>query len=185
MAKIFIYIFSFLTITSVLSDSISKKELSALKQSSVKKYQEKNYAEAIPLLEKYLSFRDEIQFKIYLAKSLILRKDLEEPKEEDDAFLKKEKANLIQRNYNHSAFLFSESVTYLEEITPKDKKLGELYFLWAYAEYFGVNKEKAIGLFKKSAKLNPTLKTMANYNIGSIYEELGQKKDSSIYFNKP
>ena len=83
-----------------------------------------------------------------------------------------------------AAKIFSEVVMYLEEVTPKDKRIADLYFLWAFAEYFGENREKAISLFSKSTRLKPELKKMANYNIAAIYEELGQIKDSEIYFKK-
>ncbi|MBP7284329.1 MAG: hypothetical protein KBA66_22270 [Leptospiraceae bacterium] len=184
MAKTFIYIFSFLGATYIIPDSISKRELSELRQVCIESYRNKNYKEAIPSLEKYLSFKNEIEFKLYLAKSILFRKDLISPEEEDEIFLRNDKKTTIQKNYNKSAKIFSEVVMYLEEVTPKDKRIADLYFLWAFAEYFGENREKAISLFSKSTRLKPELKKMANYNIAAIYEELGQIKDSEIYFKK-
>ena len=59
MAKTFIYIFSFLGATYIIPDSISKRELSELRQVCIESYRNKNYKEAIPSLEKYLSFKNE------------------------------------------------------------------------------------------------------------------------------
>ena len=88
MVKIFIYIFSLFSISSVLAESISKKELISLRQNAIYLYNDKKYTESIPLFERYLSFRNEPKIKIYLAKSFLQRKDLPEP-EEDDEIIKK------------------------------------------------------------------------------------------------
>jgi hypothetical protein len=101
MARIFIYIFSLLAATGIFPDSISKKELKILKLNCIDTYGQKKYPESIPLLEKYLSFRDEVQFKIYLAKSILFRKDLPEPKEEDEIFLREEKIHKVIENYKN------------------------------------------------------------------------------------
>lgn len=184
MARIFIYIFSLFAATGILPDSISKKELKILKLNCIDTYGQKKYPESIPLLEKYLSFRDEVQFKIYLAKSILFRKDLPEPKEEDEIFLREEKIHKVIENYKKSERVFSEVVPYLEKVTPKDKTISSLYFLWALSNQFSENKEKAISLYKKAALLNPELNDAANYNIAALYEDLGQIKDSQIYFQK-
>jgi tetratricopeptide (TPR) repeat protein len=184
MAKIFIYTFSLLATIGIFPDSISKKDLGILRRSSIDLYENKKYTEAIPVLEKYLSFREEVRFKIYLAKAILFREDLPEPREEDEIFLRQEKILAIIKNYNRAAMIFSEVTPYLERVTPKDKSIADLYFLWGLSEQFSQNKEKAISLFKKSAILNEELKSMANYNIAALYEDLGQKKDSEIYFNK-
>ena len=184
MARIFIYIFSLFAATGIFPDSISKKELKILKQNCLDTYGQKKYPESIPLLEKYLSFRDEVQFKIYLAKSILFRKDLPEPKEEDEIFLREEKIHKVIENYKKSERVFSEVVPYLEKVTPKDKTISSLYFLWALSNQFSENKEKAISLYKKAALLNPELNDAANYNIAVLYEDLGQIKDSQIYFQK-
>lgn len=184
MARIFIYIFSLLAATGIFPDSISKKELKILKLNCIDTYGQKKYPESIPLLEKYLSFRDEVQFKIYLAKSILFRKDLPEPKEEDEIFLREEKIHKVIENYKKSERVFSEVVPYLENVTPKDKTISSLYFLWALSNQFSENKEKAISLYKKAALLNPELNDAANYNIAALYEDLGQIKDSQIYFQK-
>ena len=184
MARIFIYIFSLFAATGIFPDSISKKELKILKQNCIDTYGQKKYPESIPLLEKYLSFRDEVQFKIYLAKSILFRKDLPEPKEEDEIFLREEKIHKVIENYKKAERVFSEVVPYLERVTPKDKNIPSLYFLWALSNQFSENKEKAISLYKKAALLNPELNDAANYNIAALYEDLGQIKDSQIYFQK-
>ena len=100
MAKTFIYIFSFLGATYIIPDSISKRELSELRQVCIESYRNKNYKEAIRSLEKYLSFKNEIEFKLYLAKSILFRKDLISPEEEDEIFLRNDKKTTIQKNYN-------------------------------------------------------------------------------------
>ncbi|MBK7057818.1 MAG: hypothetical protein IPH52_22750 [Leptospiraceae bacterium] len=41
----------------------------------------------------------------------------------------------------------------MERVTPKDKALANLYFLWALSEQFSEDKERAISLYKKSASL--------------------------------
>jgi hypothetical protein len=56
MARIFTFIFSLLAVTAVLPDSISRKDLNALRQNSIKLFEEKKYSESIDSLEKYLSF---------------------------------------------------------------------------------------------------------------------------------
>ena len=184
MAKIFIYIFSLLAATCIFPDSISQKELKILKQNCIDTYKQKKYPESIPLLEKYLSFRDEVQFKIYLAKSILFRKDLPEPKEEDEIFSREEKIHTIIENYKKAEKVFSEVVPYLERVTPKDKNISSLYFLWALSNQFSENKEKAISLYKKAALLNPEFRDATNYNIAALYEDLGQIKDSQVYFQK-
>lgn len=184
MVKIFIYIFSFLAITNVYSESITKKELSLLKQKCVELYNNKKYSESIPILEKYLSFRNEIKFKILLAKAVLFRKDLQEPKEDDDIFSRGEKNLFIINNYKKSSKIFSEVVPYLEKVTPKDKSISDLYFLWAISENYSENKEKAIALFKLSSTKNREFKEISNYNIATLYEDLGQISISQIYFNK-
>lgn len=184
MAKIFIYIFSILLANDILPDSISKKELKLLKQNCIELYSQRKYEEAIPLLEKYLSFRDEVQFKLYLAKSILFRKDLQEPKEEDEIFFRQEKIQIAIANYQKAERIYSEIIPTLERVTPKDKNIPSLYFLWALSNQFGENKEKAITLYKKSSRLNSSLSFAANYNIAALYEDLGQTKDSQIYFQK-
>ena len=184
MVKIFIYIFSLFSISSVLAESISKKELISLRQNAIYLYNDKKYTESIPLFERYLSFRNEPKIKIYLAKSFLQRKDLPEPNEDDEIFVRQNKIFTLIENYKKASKIFADVVPYLEQVTPKDRSIPDLYFLWAFSEYFGKNNEKAIGLFKKSAILKPELKKMANYNIAVIYEELGQNTDSQIYFNK-
>lgn len=184
MAKIFICIFSLLTVTGIFPDSISKKDLGILRRSCIELYENKKYAESIPVLEKYLSFREEVRFKIYLAKAILFREDLEEPKEEDEIFQRQEKILAIIKNYSRAAIIFSEVTPYLERVKPKDKSIADLYFLWGLSEQFSQNKEKAISLYKKSASLNHELKSMANYNIAALYEDLGQIRDSQVYFNK-
>jgi len=184
MAKIFIYIFSLLSISSLLAESISKKELIHLRQNAIYLYNDKKYTDSIPLFEKYLSFRSEPKIKLYLAKSILQRKDFPEPEEADEIFIRQNKIYNIIENYKKASKIFAEVVPYLEQVTPKDRSIPDLYFLWAFSEYFAKNKEKAIGLFKKSAMLKPELKNIANYNVAVIYEELGQNTDSQIYFNK-
>lgn len=184
MVKIYIFIFSLSLVASIQSESISRKELSILRENCLKTYKEKKYSEAIPLLEKYLSFREEIKFKTLLAKSILFRTDLVAPKEEDEIFIRDEKIHTAIENYKKSARVFSEVIPYLEKVTPNDKSIGELYFLWALSEQFSNEREKAIPLYKKSALLKKDLAALAFYNIGSIYEFLGQKKDSEIYFSK-
>ncbi|MBK6605323.1 MAG: hypothetical protein IPG24_07510 [Leptospiraceae bacterium] len=184
MARIFTFIFSLLAVTAVLPDSISRKDLNALRQNSIKLFEEKKYSESIDSLEKYLSFRDEVRFKIYLAKAILFREDLNPPKEDDEIFTRQEKIHTSVRNYNRAAQIFSEVIPYMERVTPKEKNLANLYFLWALSEQFSEDKEKAISLYKKSASLSLALRPVANYNIAALYEDLGQTKDSEIYFNK-
>jgi len=184
MARIFTFIFSILAVTHAFPESISKRDLADLKQKCITLYNEKQFPESIPMLEKYLSYRDEVRFKIYLAKAILFRKDLPEPLADDEIFVRQDKISNAVKNYNRASKIFSEVIIYLEKTTPNDKSIADLYFLWAFSEYFGENKEKAISLFKKSSILNPELKSMANYNIASLYEDLGQIKDSRIYFNK-
>ncbi|MBL0265953.1 MAG: hypothetical protein IPQ05_19345 [Leptospiraceae bacterium] len=136
------------------------------------------------MLEKYLSFRDEVRFKIYLAKAIIFKEDLNPPKEDDEIFIRQEKIHAVVNNYNRAARIFSEVIPYMERVTPKDKNLANLYFLWALSEQFSEDKERAISLYKKSASLSMELRTAAYYNIAALYEDLGQIKDSEIYFNK-
>ncbi|MBK7057819.1 MAG: hypothetical protein IPH52_22755 [Leptospiraceae bacterium] len=86
MARIFTFIFSLLAVTAVIPDSISRKDLNTLRQNCIKLFEEKKYSESIDSLEKYLSFRDEVRFKIYLAKAILFREDLNPPKENDEIF---------------------------------------------------------------------------------------------------
>lgn len=184
MVKTYIFIFSFLLANSVLPESISRKNLNALKENCLKTYSEKKYKEAIPLLEKYISFQDEVRFKILLAKSILFQADLIEPKEKDEIFIRQERIHTILAHYKKAAKIFAEATLYIEKTTPKDKSLGDLYFLWALSEQFSNEREKAIGLYKKSALLKKDLAQVANYNIGAIYDSLGQTKESEIYFSK-
>ncbi|MBP6740890.1 MAG: hypothetical protein KA146_12910 [Leptospiraceae bacterium] len=184
MARIFTFIFSLLAVTTVLPDSISRKDLNSLRQNCIKLFDEKKYSESIHSLEKYLSFRDEVRFKIYLAKAILFKEDLNPPKEDDEIFTRQEKIHAVVNNYNRAARIFAEVVPYMERVTPKEKNLANLYFLWALSEQFSEDKEKAISLYKKSASLSEALRPVANYNIAALYEDLGQTKDSEIYFNK-
>lgn len=184
MAKIFTFIFSLFAVTSVIPDSISKKDLNTLRMNCIKLFEEKKYSESIGSLEKYLSFRDEVRFKIYLAKAILFREDMQPPKEDDEIFTRQVKIHTAVKNYNRAAMIFSEVIPYIERVTPKDKTLANLYFLWALSEQFSEDKEKAISLYKKSASLSMELRTAAYYNIAALYEDLGQIKDSEVYFNK-
>lgn len=113
----------------------------------------------------------------------MFRLDLALPVPGEDIFTRTEKLRKIRQNYLKASEIFSETVTHLAKIRPRDPNLGKWFFLWGTAEWFGGRKEKAIHLFKRAVRVDFTLSD-SFYNIASIYESLEQDQDSKIYWAK-
>ncbi len=149
-----------------------------LKKKAYSKFREKKYSEAIPYLERYLELQPaEIYMKLVYAQSLLLREDLPVPTRDMDTVTRIEKWREIRKNYKIAAGIFEENILLLENVRPREISLGKWYFQWATAEWFSGNKERAISLYKKAVKKDFTL-IDSYYNIGAIYESLGQYSDA-------
>ncbi|WP_243396533.1 tetratricopeptide repeat protein [Leptospira wolffii] len=139
-------------------------------------------AESLPFLEEYVKKNpSELIFKLYLARALFWRADLELPKYDEEVFSRMEKTKKIRENYLRAAGIFEESLGHLSKISPRDPDLGKWYFLWAMAEWYAGREDRAIQMFKKAFKQDFRL-NQANFNIAAIYESLGQVRDSEIYY---
>ncbi|WP_367898062.1 tetratricopeptide repeat protein [Leptospira sp. WS58.C1] len=154
----------------------------AAKQKVLLLHQSGKEAESLPFLEEYVKKNpNELVYKLYLARALFWRADLELPGHSEDVFSRMEKVRKIRDNYLRAASLFEENVGYLAKVSPRDPDLGKWTFLWAMSEWYAGREDRAIQLFKKSFKHDFRL-NQANYNIGAIYESLGQILDSQIYY---
>ncbi|PJZ50764.1 tetratricopeptide repeat protein [Leptospira saintgironsiae] len=154
----------------------------AAKQKVLLLHQSGKEAESLPFLEEYVKKNpSELIYKLYLARALFWRADLELPGHSEDVFSRMEKVRKIRDNYLRAASLFEENVGYLVKVSPRDPDLGKWTFLWAMSEWYAGREDRAIQLFKKSFKHDFRL-NQANYNIAAIYENLGQILDSQIYY---
>ncbi|PJZ27358.1 hypothetical protein CH352_09790 [Leptospira hartskeerlii] len=154
----------------------------AAKQKVLLLHQSGKEAESLPFLEEYVKKNpNELIYKLYLARALFWRADLELPGHSEDVFSRMEKVRKIRDNYLRAAGLFEENVGYLGKVSPRDPDLGKWTFLWAMSEWYAGREDRAIQLFKKSFKHDFRL-NQANYNIAAIYESLGQILDSQIYY---
>ncbi len=172
--KLIIFIFVF---NSFGIFSIDRKERVEYRKNIISGYNNKQYKEIIPLLEKYTSmFPDEILFQLYLAKSYLHYNNFSST---DD--LNKEEIFKVRSYYSKSTVLFSKVLPMIEEKTPLDKNLGEWYFYWGLAEMFSGRDELAIKKFIKSSKLKPSIKENY-YNLALINEKFNNPKDSDRYF---
>ncbi|TGK37812.1 tetratricopeptide repeat protein [Leptospira andrefontaineae] len=154
----------------------------AAKQKVLLLHQSGKEAESLPFLEEYVKKNpNELIYKLYLARALFWRSDLELPGHSEDVFSRMEKVRRIRDNYLRAAGLFEENVGYLVKVSPRDPDLGKWTFLWAMSEWYAGREDRAIQLFKKSFKHDFRL-NQANYNIAAIYENLGQILDSQIYY---
>ena len=172
--KLIIFIFVF---NSFGIFSIDRKERIEYRKNIISGYNNKQYKEIIPLLEKYTSmFPEEILFQLYLAKSYLYYNNFSNT---DD--LNKEEIFKVRNYYSKSTVLFSKVIPIIEEKTPLDKNLGECYFYWGLAEMFSGRDDLAIKKFIKSSKLKPGIKENY-YNLALINEKLNNPKDSDRYF---
>lgn len=154
----------------------------AAKEKIIKMNEKEEETESIPYLEKYVEKNpSDLTFKLWYARALFYRKDLELPGHAEDVFSRMEKLKKIRDNYLQSARIFEEVLEYLSQATPRDPDLGKWHFLWAMAEWYAGRDDRAVQIFKKSFKYDFRLNE-ANYNIASIYQSIGQLKDADIYF---
>lgn len=178
MAKIFFYIFNIILIVAPLYSSEKGRLTKELKSKTYQLFKDGKYSESIPYLEKYLEIQPaEIYMRLVYAQALLMKEDLPIPSREEDNYTRAEKWKTIKRNYGQSAKLFEENIQVFESVRPRDPSLGKWYFHWATAEWFSGNKEKAITLFRKSVEKDFTI-TDAYYNIGAIYDSMGQAVDA-------
>ncbi|TGK11924.1 hypothetical protein EHO60_06460 [Leptospira fletcheri] len=184
MLKIFFAAFAIVFVSGPLvSQEENRREWNKnAKQKILILHQSGQEAQSLPFLEEYVRKNPaELMFRLYLARALLWRSDLELPKYDEDVFSRMEKTKRIRDNYLRSAGIFEESLDRLSKISPRDPDLGKWFFLWALAEWYAGREDRAIQIFRKSFKYDFRL-NQANYNIGAIYESLGQLKDSRIYF---
>lgn len=154
----------------------------AAKEKIIKMNEKEEETESIPYLEKYVEKNpSDLTFKLWYARALFYRKDLELPGHAEDVFSRMEKLKKIRDNYLQSAKIFEEVLEYLSQATPRNPDLGKWHFLWAMAEWYAGRDDRAIQIFKKSFKYDFRLNE-ANYNIASIYQSIGQLKDADIFF---
>lgn len=166
-------------------DSSEKANLTRdLRKKSYELFKQEKYSESIPYIEKYLEVQPaEIYMKLVYAQALLYKENLPIPTREEDNYSRSQKWKAIRKNYGDSARIFEENITQMEMIRPREPSLGKWYFQWATAEWFSGNKEKAIKLFERSVGKDFTL-TDAYYNIGAIYESMGQYADADNHWRK-
>ncbi|PJZ78340.1 tetratricopeptide repeat protein [Leptospira neocaledonica] len=171
------------SLSSAYSQEENRREWNkAAKQKVLLLHQSGKEAESLPFLEEYVKKNpNELVYKLFLARALFWRADLELPGHSEDVFSRMEKVRKIRDNYLRAASLFEENVGYLGKVSPRDPDLGKWTFLWAMSEWYAGREDRAIQLFKKSFKHDFRL-NQANYNIAAIYENLGQILDSQIYY---
>lgn len=169
--------------TSVFANEENRKEWSrAVKQKILKMSEDRQETESIPYLEKFVEKNpSDLTVKLWYARALFYRNDLEIPGHAEDIFSRMEKLKKIKENYLFAAKTFEEVLEYLGQATPRDPDLGKWHFLWAMSEWYAGREDRAIQIFKKSFKYDFRLNE-ANYNIAAIYQSLGQLKDADIYF---
>jgi len=168
-----IFIFVFNTI-SVFSQS--KEHRKDLKEKIAQVLSKKKYPESIPLLEEYTSkYPDDLFYSLYLAKSYLYKEDLELSNPNFSEIQK------IRTNYNKSLNIFTEKISILEQKTPDDKILGEYYFYLGLVEMVLGYEERSISKFQKSIHYTYEI-NKSYYNIGMLYERLGNKKESDRFF---
>lgn len=176
-------LFSTLFHSSVYANEENRKEWNrAAKQKILKMNEDRQETESIPYLEKFVEKNpSDLTVKLWYARALFYRNDLEIPGHAEDIFSRMEKLKKIKENYLFAAKTFEEVLEYLAQATPRDPDLGKWHFLWAMSEWYAGREDRAIQIFKKSFKYDFRLNE-ANYNIASIYQSLGQLKDADIYF---
>ncbi|PJZ30455.1 tetratricopeptide repeat protein [Leptospira kmetyi] len=169
--------------TSVFANEENRKEWNrAVKQKILKMSEDRQETESIPYLEKFVEKNpSDLTVKLWYARALFYRNDLEIPGHAEDIFSRMEKLKKIKENYLFAAKTFEEVLEYLAQATPRDPDLGKWHFLWAMSEWYAGREDRAIQIFKKSFKYDFRLNE-ANYNIAAIYQSLGQLKDADIYF---
>ncbi len=168
---IFIFVFSTIPIVSQ-----SKEHRKDLKEKIAQVLSKKKYSDSIPLLEEYTSkYPDDLFYSLYLAKSYLYKEDLELPNPNFSEIQK------IRTNYNKSLNIFTEKINLLEQKTPDDKILGEYYFYLGLVEMTLGYEERSISKFLKSIKYKYEI-NKSYYNIGMLYESLGNKKESDRFF---
>jgi tetratricopeptide (TPR) repeat protein len=178
MAKIYFFIFSILFLSIPSYPSEKGRITKDLRKKTYELFKLGEYSKALPYIERYLEIQPaEIYMRLVYAQALLFKEDLPIPSREEDNYTRSEKWKTIKQNYGHSATLFEENIRHFEMVRPRDPSLGKWYFHWATAEWFSGNKEKAIVLFKKSVKKDFTL-TDAYYNVGAIYDSMGQTVDA-------
>ncbi|MCE9499768.1 MAG: hypothetical protein K8R21_04615 [Leptospira sp.] len=74
--------------------------------------------------------------KLVYAKAILFRLDLALPVPGEDIFTRTEKLRKIRQNYLKASEIFSETVTHLAKIRPRDPNLGKWFFLWGTASSF-------------------------------------------------
>jgi tetratricopeptide (TPR) repeat protein len=189
MAKIFfsiskIWLLAYLIVSSEGYSSEKVKLTRDLKNKSYEYFKKEEYSKALPFIQRYLEIQPyEIDMKLLYAQTLLYREDLPIPSRDEDNYSRAQKWKLIRSNYKESSAIFEENVLKVEQIRPRDPNLGKWYFQWATAEWFSGNKEKAINLFQKAVKKDFTL-TDSYYNMGAIYESMGQFADADFAWRK-
>ncbi|WCL48443.1 hypothetical protein [Leptospira sp. GIMC2001] len=186
MAKIYFFIFNLFLFLSFFEISATEKATLTrdLKKKSYELFKSEKYSESIPYLEKYLEVQPaEIYMRLVFAQALLLREDLPIPMRDEDSYSRIQKWKKIKSNYSESAKIFEENVTHFEMVRPRDPSLGKWLFQWATAEWYGGNKEKAIKLYERAVKKDFTL-TDAYYNMGAIYDSMGQYADADLQWRK-
>ncbi|MCG6169500.1 hypothetical protein [Leptospira sanjuanensis] len=180
-----VIVWSFLSIfisPSIANEENRKEWNRAVKERILKMNAAQEETESIPYLEKFVEKNPaDLTVKLWYARALFYRKDLEIPGHSEDIFSRMEKLKKIKENYLLAAKTFEEVLEYLAQATPRDPDLGKWHFLWAMCEWYAGREDRAIQIFKKAFKYDFRLNE-ANYNIASIYQALGQMKDADIYF---
>ncbi|XDD50032.1 tetratricopeptide repeat protein [Leptospira sp. WS92.C1] len=178
---ILLFFSSFVSISST-SEENRKEWNRAVKEKILKMNTKQEETESIPYLEKFVEKNpSDLTVKLWYARALFYRQDLELPGHSEDIFSRMEKLKKIRENYLHASRIFEEVLEYLAMATPRDPNLGKWHFLWAMCEWYGGREDRAVQIFKKSFKYDFRLNE-ANYNIAAIYQTMGQLKDADIYF---
>ncbi|HNM03730.1 MAG TPA: hypothetical protein PKK94_01225 [Leptospiraceae bacterium] len=174
-------------IISVFIFSLCFSAVSARDESlseAVRLYKQGSFAEAIPLFEKNSDLKGQSRInRIRLAECYLYRDDLVLPEKKDSIFRREELLQRIKDNYALAAFIFSSEITEIEKITPNEKLLGLWYYEWGLSEMMIQKREKAVGLFLKSAQIDPSI-SESTYYAAFLSLQLGREKDADRIWNR-
>jgi tetratricopeptide (TPR) repeat protein len=179
MIKIFIFIFSLLSLLSLQASSREEKKKLEEEIFSLMKLQ--NFNEASRKLESFIEkYPYEKKMVLNFARTL-LRKKLEEPKQEEDPFLREQKFKQIQDNYKLASQIFEKTLKEWIELDPNEKNLGVWIFEWGLAEHLLGKKDRALQIYLLATKY-PNYPKETYYNIAILKEELRLSKEATRYF---
>lgn len=178
MIRIFIFIFS---IFLFCLEASPREEKRKSQEDIIILIKGKQYNEVIPKIEAFiLKYPYEKKMVVNLARSL-LRRTLDVPVPEDDAFTREEKWKQAQKNYQLANQIFERIVKEWIDTDPKESELGLWIFEWGLTEHLLGKKERAIQVYLLATKY-PNFPVETLYNIAILKEELALTKEAERYF---